>query len=784
MVSIGKKSCLFFQDLRLFFLVTTAILSLCNPAGATPDYKNQHDKNEEVISSLLDMSLEELAQIKIIVPAAITSLRLPEAPASLTIIGSDDILHTPARNIYDLLEVYVPGAIWVNHEEGPHMGIRGHMANRNYKYLLLVNGRVLNSKAHFGAKSELEQWDLSDINEITIVRGPGSVTYGPGAVAGVINITTHTGQSTTGLKMAAHYFGQYNAKGLNATYGYQSDAFNLYFFGSFTRTKGDDAPHFQVTSDNDAGFVGEDLPGDSQALAYLADYQDDPQIKLHVDLDFHDHWRLWARYTQQGSTWRGNEVKTDFDGELLSQAGLRDRQGTVTLEYNATMSENLHISFMASVDSFDAERRIEKNRFPEPDHALNKKLNFSETEGFLRGVVNWQAKDWFELAVGAEYSIDTYGPGWGDSKNDMRLGDEGNIVSSPDSNAIDPDSKGSADRKGDAHFVENGWTTQTYSIFSEANITLHQRLKCLLSGRLDKNRYSTYLFSPRAALLTEITDGNFLNLVAQRSLRMNTATQQLLAVEHGNEADPEIMDAIELSYSTTLFKSLSLKLTGFYNDAEAIGFSEGPDTTTLVGNLKLFGFEPEISWTSALGKFGINYSYVKQTDWDLALNVQGSGISYGDYNLPINDTGAVLTGLGNDLNNWPNQAIKLFARISLMESLALHIDARLFWDRQGAQDGLNSLRQAIIGQPEEQEVLDALERIKTENVHEIDFRLNASLSYVPCKNMEVQVYCQNLFGTNDNKRYAYDSGISKPAPHKIRYTEEPRSLGIRLAYTF
>lgn len=100
------------------------------------------------MNELLNMSLEDLSQIKVSVPAALTKLPSIETPASITVITAQDIAITPARNIYDLLEVYVPGAAWINYEEGPILGIRGSISERQYKYLLRVNGRVLNNKGH------------------------------------------------------------------------------------------------------------------------------------------------------------------------------------------------------------------------------------------------------------------------------------------------------------------------------------------------------------------------------------------------------------------------------------------------------------------------------------------------------------------------------------------------------------------------------------------------------------------------------------------------------------
>ena len=78
----------------------------------------------------------------------------------------------------------------MNQSSGKHSGIRGIIINANYKFLLLVNGVNIGLKNHPGAISELENWNLSDIESVDIVCGSGVVRYGPGAIAGVISITT------------------------------------------------------------------------------------------------------------------------------------------------------------------------------------------------------------------------------------------------------------------------------------------------------------------------------------------------------------------------------------------------------------------------------------------------------------------------------------------------------------------------------------------------------------------------------------------------------------------
>lgn len=763
--------------LAKYLLHTALVLLLALSVAPMPCQAKDVSSTEA--DNLFELSLEELTKLQVSVPAAITKLTLAETPASITVITADDIRHTPARNIYDLLEVYVPGAMWMNHEEGPHPGIRGSITNRNYKFLLLVNGRLMNSSAHYGAKSELEQWDLSDIQRIEIIRGPGSVTYGPGAVAGVFNIITRNAKVDAGNTFTARYVDKYDSQGMTIRHGHAGKNYKLYSFASITQTKGYAAKQFLVNNNNNADYIGEGAFINDEVLDYYADYQDDPQIKLHLDMDFYEKWRLWIRYTQQGSTWRGNEVKSDFAGQLLNQQSLRDRQLTATVEFKDNLSEKLSLSTMISINSFDAERRGEKVRNPDPDHVENFKANYSEYELFLKNIFNWQASNDVEVGLGFEISRTRYGPGWGDTDQQMRLGDDANVVNGPDSEAI-----GGGLSPGEAIYAGDGWYTNTYSLFGETNIILNESNKLLVSGRLDKNTYTDSLFSPRLALITEVEKNHLVKVIAQRSQRMNTAGQLYIENLNGVDSKEESLNSLELSYNGTLGGNKKFKVAYFYNDSEVLAWNNNIDTSVFVGDLQLYGLEAEFEYRSSKGMFGINYSFVKQTDWDLADNLTASGVSYSDYNQVLKNTSATMLGFGNDLNNWPNQSIKFFGRINLTNSLTLHADARLYWDYKGSQDGLDSLNQAVQGEPEEAAVEQSIAIVKAKNVYDYDFRFNASLLYKISKKLEVQIYGQNLLGANDNKRYSYDSGNTRASPRRVRFVEEPQTFGFRLDYKF
>lgn len=524
------------------------------------------DKPED----LFKMSLEELMNAEIAVPAAITHLTKAETPASVTVISAEDIKHTPARNIYDLIEVYVPGAVWMNYEEGPQIGLRGIVSNQNNKYILRVNERTLNNKTQYGAMSELEQWNMKDIKEIEIIRGPGSVTYGPGAIAGVINIITHDAHSAEGLNASVNYLNKYNSKGGSLSFGYKSENFNIYSYVSVTGTSGFTPDNFIVSKNGEAGYIGKDIKTDTEALDYFSDYQDNPQIKLFVHSELFKNIQFMVRYTQQGSTWHGNEAKADINGKLLNLQSLRNRQLSATLIFEKQFNDELRFSSLAGYSFSDAFRRGGKARIEDPDHILNKKVDFGETDIFFKGLLNWQTFKWAEIAAGFEYSWNFFGSGWGKDETEMRLGDNGIIVSGPDSKAILEGNNGSADRDGTAIFVGDGWSTNTLTFFSESNIEIQPWLKLLLSGRADKNTYTDWMFSPRLALISNITKGHYIKFIAQKALRMNTAPQLYAATYNGNKIDTEALEGFELIYSAYINDNVSINFSGYRNNIDFI----------------------------------------------------------------------------------------------------------------------------------------------------------------------------------------------------------------------
>ena len=194
----------------------------------------------------LNMSFEELMKVKIVKSATLTETEKRKLPATVTRISSEDIENAGARGLDELLRIYVPGLqTMMKKNGGDQLGIRGIISDRNNKFLLLVNGRVMNEKTTWGGITERALSMLGDIQYIDVIRGPGSVMYGPGALAGVINIITHAGDTFNGMDVQIRqgFVEEFNniEMRLGHTFSDDSKLFAYYGVDNYSGSDGDDA---------------------------------------------------------------------------------------------------------------------------------------------------------------------------------------------------------------------------------------------------------------------------------------------------------------------------------------------------------------------------------------------------------------------------------------------------------------------------------------------------------------------------------------------------------------
>jgi len=144
-----------------------------------------------------------------VISAARREQKLSEAPAAVTVITEEDIRHSGAITIPDILRMAPGMDVMQISASDLVINARGYNKEMSNKMLVLIDGRYV-----YWDFYGIILWDtfpivLEDIKRIEIIRGPGSSLYGANAFSGVINIITKSPEETMGTHVSAT-FGEIN----------------------------------------------------------------------------------------------------------------------------------------------------------------------------------------------------------------------------------------------------------------------------------------------------------------------------------------------------------------------------------------------------------------------------------------------------------------------------------------------------------------------------------------------------------------------------------------------
>ncbi len=739
---------------------------------------------QSTLDNPFDMSLEELLSADVSM-GTLTGSIASKVPFARTIITAKDIAVTPARSIMDLLEVYVPGATFVNHVDGTRFGLRGILGDQNFHYLLLVNGKSMNLKVADGPFAEIFNRDLSDIQKIEIIRGPGSATYGSGAIGGVINIITHTAESSPGLKMGGEVNGQYRYQNLHASYGNSlNSGLSYYFSGSYSNSDGEkDTKWYYVDRENGYGYGymskdwGNKNTG-SPVTHYYGDALDKPQVKLHAGFDLNE-FSGWMRYTS-GSLYNMQEISHYKDGDDF-QSQEWD-VFAIELKNNHSFDDKWHLETIAGFDSFsyrDIGAWQGSSQFQ--DHIEQYVNNYSENEFNLRSIMSYAHNDKFKYAAGVEYSYEYYAPRWGERDDDFLM-----MMRAPLSFATVTESSGFYQKYGSDYVTKiNAPHIQSYSLLMEANMEFHKYLQLILSGRADKNELSTWAYSPRVALITEITDTDIFKAVWQRSLRTPNMPE-LYVADYTNSPSPEheILENYEIMYAHTK-NNFSSNLSLYYNILDEVQWTV-MNSSDVVGELKMWGVEADVQYQKEDWLLGANYSYIRQDSWQwLDPSVRPT------QNLSDDAGGSfIIPGYAeNRINNFPSNTIKMYWNKKWSSSFSIHINARVSWG-QNQKELLKNFLTAhnADGTAETQTEMQAIYRDMTDHGYgEPSFTLNISGTWkLPIRTeTKLTFYVMNLLSYN-YVRYGiqYYEDLAQEYSRQSTFIDEPVSVGVKLEIAF
>jgi len=197
------------RTFRLLLLLSAVVLPAGIPGLA------QEDQSP---STLLDMSLEDLMKVEVesVYAASRHQQKVTEAPASITVITSDEIQKYGYRTLADALRS-VRGFFVTYDRNYSYVGVRGFNRPGDYgsRVLLLIDGHRVNDNIFDSTFNGTEfPLDLDLIDRIEVIRGPNTSLYVASAFLGVINVITKSPRKVGSPELSTEggSFGSYKGR--------------------------------------------------------------------------------------------------------------------------------------------------------------------------------------------------------------------------------------------------------------------------------------------------------------------------------------------------------------------------------------------------------------------------------------------------------------------------------------------------------------------------------------------------------------------------------------------
>jgi outer membrane receptor for ferrienterochelin and colicins len=539
---------------RSLILVILSFLPLLNTTPVLAQNKGD-------TPNLLDMSLEDLMSIEIdsVYGASGFKQKVTEAPASVTIITSEEIQKFGYRTLADILR-NVRGFYVTYDRNYSYLGVRGYGPSGDYnsRIAVLIDGHRLNDNIFDAALVGTEfPVDVDLIDRVEVIRGPNSSLYVASAFLGVINIITKRGRDLRKVSMAGETasYGSYHAR---VSYGNEfKNGLQLLLSGSFYDSHGHDRLFFKEF----------DNPANNNGIAVNAD--DDQFRQLFANVS----WRRFTLHGVFGS--REKDIPTAPFGTVFNVTGTHtiDARTYLDLQYDRKLGRGWSLTNRIYYDQFnnDGTYVYDYSASGGPSRVLNKNFAHGKWWGdelaFSKQVLESQ-----RLSVGFEY-------------RDNFKQNQGNYDFQPF-----------------VQYFSSYKTSYIVSVYAQDEIHLRKNLVLNLGVRYD--RYSTFggTTNPRAALIYTPWDKATFKFLYGQSFRAPNSFE-LFYDAPGNEANPslrpETVKTMELVWEQYFANHFRMTVSGFYYPIRSL-ISEQIDPTnrdfffTNAGSLDLRGMDFEL----------------------------------------------------------------------------------------------------------------------------------------------------------------------------------------------
>ncbi len=238
----------------------------------------------------------------VVVTASRTEEKLLNAPASMTVVGQEQIATSAASSVAELLQGVAGLNVTRFSTREFAVASRQPAAALGQGQLVLLDGRVVNN-GNGGMYWDQLPVDLDELKQVEVLHGPASVVWGSNALSAVINLRTKSPREMQGLRLTAGAGGRGLAYG-GVRWAGASGQWSYKLSASYSREDAWDRP---TTLPDGSPVAGPHAYANPDLRQPKAD------VRLDYDVDPSRRWSFRLGYGGTSGMMFTNDLPFEFD---------------------------------------------------------------------------------------------------------------------------------------------------------------------------------------------------------------------------------------------------------------------------------------------------------------------------------------------------------------------------------------------------------------------------------------------------------------------------------------
>jgi iron complex outermembrane receptor protein len=513
-------------------------------------------------ADLTELPLEALMNLEIpkVYAASKIEQKTTEAPASATVVTSDEIRKFGYRTLADVLQS-VQGFNVSYDRDYDFLGARGiSLGDANNRVLVLVNGhRVNNNYTDSAAIGTDFILDIDLVDRVEVIHGPSAVLYGNNAFLGVINVITRQGKQVNGAEASFDY-GAFDTYHGRVTLGQQfTNGVEVLLSGTIYERAGAERLFYRQF----------DTPAQNYGVATNMD--GDSFRSVFGSLGFKD-LTLEAAFNDRDKVNPTAQFDTTFNNPSLRTV---DEQGYAALKYAHSFPDVVDVTAKVSYDSY-------RHEIGYPFGALLYNERYTGEWWDTELQLNKTLWDRIVLTLGGEY------------RDDFLQQDQ--ISGQPTVEA----------------------TRVSYGVYLQGDFAVLTNLHLNAGGRYDQYDDFAPAYDPRVALIYNPVKTSTFKAIYGTAFRAPDFYE--LSDARIRNIRPEEITSYELDYDQEIGPHLRSSLSGFYNDMRRLIVFDNGNYTNLNAQTKGVEFALDGSWAGGIrGRASYSFEYTQNdtVPWQL-----------------------------------------------------------------------------------------------------------------------------------------------------------------------